>query len=210
MKKLIAALVLTAMAVSFATALDMSAGAGVTFSPVFGSYKAEVGSYSSDVAFSSTYLGVNGFFDATYAVANVGMNFSLSNTYDGEDTKMSYSNLTLGLLGKYPIAVGSATIFPLLGFEYDANLSAKYDGEDVKADMDSDAKSDLNSFWLKGGVGADIGINEKLYVRPSALFGYKFQNKGEKDAIKLIEDADGTASINTFKLDLGLAVGYKL
>lgn len=212
MKKIIAGLILIAAATSFAAALDMSAGAGATFSLASTSTDFEKGSYSSDEKSSASLIGFKGFFDATYAEADLGMNFSVSDKYDGEDTKMSYTNLTMGILGKYPIALGSVTVFPLAGFEYDLNLIAKNDGETVdKSDLDGDEKSSLNQFWLKAGIGADVAINEKLYVRPTALFGYKLNSAVENERISDAKDANfDKNSINTIKCDIGLAVGYKL
>lgn len=209
MKKIIATLALAVTAASFATALDMSAGGGVTFSGVSTKTKTEIGSVKDDNKATQTNLGVKGFFDATYAVAEVGYAFDLTNKKDGKDTKIDSTNLTLGVLGKYPIAVGSVTLFPLAGAEYDLNMSYKYDGKDAKKDLTSDAKSSLNQIWIKAGIGADVAINDKLYLRPTALAGYKLHSKAENDTIDLFDKINAKATINTFKYDIGLAVGYK-
>lgn len=210
MKKIIAVLVIAAMAVSFASALDMSAGGGVSFSGLSSKTEWSMGSFSDDGKLTATYFGFNGFFDAQYAVASVGLQMSLSQKADGEDTKEDTTDLTMGILGKYPIALGSFTVFPLAGIEYDANLSIKADGEKVdKADLDADVKASYNMFWIKAGIGADFGINDNIYIRPTALFGYKLKSKLEKDYITDMKDAGGEASINTFKYDIGLSVGYK-
>lgn len=209
MKKIIATLVLAVTAASFATALDMSAGGGVTFSGLSTKTTMEIASVSTDKKATQMDLGFKGFFDATYAVAEVGYGFDLTNKFDGEDTKKDLTYLTLGVLGKYPIAVGSVTLFPLAGVEYDLNLTAKVDDKDVKKDMTDDAKADLNQFWIKAGIGADVAINDKLYVRPTALVGYKLHSKVENDAIDAADKLGWKYSVNTFKYDIGLAVGYK-
>lgn len=209
MKKIIATLALVVTAASFATALDMSAGGGVTFSGVSTKTTTEILSVKDDSKDTQMNLGFKGFFDATYAVAEVGYGLDLTNKTDGKDTKADLTFLSLGVLGKYPIAVGNVTLFPLAGVEYDLNLTAKADDKDVKKDMTADQKADLNQFWIKAGIGADIAINDKLYVRPTALAGYKLKSKAENDSIDLIEKFNGKASINTFKYDIGLAVGYK-
>jgi hypothetical protein len=57
--------------------------------------------------------------------------------------------------------------------------------------MDSSDVADyLNRFWIKLGVGADFNLTEKLYIRPSFLYGINF---GTKDSNDFRETYDATA-----------------
>jgi len=147
-------------------------------------------------------------FDATYAEANIGLLFGGMKS-EGSDTTIDVSYLTLGLLGKYPFDLGSFTLFPMLGIQLDFGLSMKYEGNDVIAD--SSARADfMNRFWIKFGVGADFdfanfnltdsSLMERLYLRPSFLYGINFGSKNDRDS--------DTSSFH-HGLDIRVAVGYR-
>jgi hypothetical protein len=102
-------------------------------------------------------------------------------------------------------------IFPILGFEYDLNLSYKdADGNDLKAGMTNDQKANLNMLWIKGGLGLDIPIAGEIYLRPEVLASYKLRSKSDTNAIDTYT-ADGAedVSVTTVKVDIGLLVGYR-
>ena len=50
----------------------------------------------------------------------------------------------------------------------------------------------LDQFWFKFGVGADIGVYKGLSVRPLALFGFKLLNSAEKADL---QDAQANATV---------------
>ena len=141
-------------------AQGLSVGVGGSFSPNFFTVKQSVGSDWGQQSISSSFFGGAAFVDAKYVEASVGIGAN-SKSYS---TSISYSSSSLGsgsstngsdaavgtylalsALGKYPFAIGSFTLFPLLGIEYDLNLSYKdSNGNDLKSAMTSDQKASLN------------------------------------------------------------------
>lgn len=206
MKKILSIMFLAVISVSVVFAIDMSAGGGLRYAMTSQTMKVENESLES----ASTDIVLNGFFDATYVLGELGFAKSLTKTYEGDDTDVGTTALNIGVFGKYPITVGSAVVFPLAGFEYVSNLGVTYDGEDVKSDMSSDEKSEYNQLWFKFGAGADFAVTPKIYIRPMATLGYKFYSEDEQDLIDLADDLNVDFSIITMKFDLGVAVGFKL
>jgi len=145
--------------------------------------------------------GFNVFFDATYAMFKVGMFIGgNSEEYGPTTVKQTNTYLSFGLLGKYPINLGSSfSLFPMLGFEYNLILSEKTDSTTYKrADMSSHA-SDLDMFIIQLGLGADIDLTKSIYLRPSLLWGVDLNmNESEKNA-----------KVFKHKLDVGIAFGFK-
>jgi hypothetical protein len=223
MKKLLVAVALIALAFTAFGQVQLSAGAGVSIAPTWITIKATVGSAWEKIVTSQTLFAGKAFVDVKYAEIDVGIltNFKTAKasftSSAGVDLSSSGDSnvgtwITLGGLVKYPFKVGSAEIFPLLGFEYDLNLSLKTpSGNDAKASMSSDQKASLNTFWLKAGAGADINVSQSIYLRPAATFGYKLLSKLEKDAIKADEAATSglKETLTNIKIDIGVSVGFK-
>jgi opacity protein-like surface antigen len=156
--------------------------------------------------------GFLAFFDATYAELDVGMNF-ITQKQEDADEGYTVTSLTIGLLGKYPIALGEKlTLAPMVGFDYDMWLSYKAtDGDDdpyKRADDDDDA-ADMDSFWIKVGAGADFALTDAIYLRGTLLWGFKLNNKSEKDSIDFYDKNTVDLSIFTHGPTIKLAVGYK-
>ncbi len=224
MKKNIAVLVMLALVGMVFAQVEMSAGAEVAFAPVSIVSILEMGAFNETDTYSSSTITLGGFFDATYIQASLGLAFigqvtkqvenvngSITTTTFLKDPLEKRADLSIGLLGKYPIALSLVKIFPMLGFEYSLNLSYEYNGVDVKSSMTDDQKAMLNRFWLKTGLGADISVGEKLYVRPTALFAYGLNNKLETDVMAANKTLGFTkASIDNFKVEIGVAIGFKL
>ncbi|MDR0758976.1 MAG: outer membrane beta-barrel protein [Treponema sp.] len=207
MKKLLAvtmfAAVIGTAAFAEAPAFALSAGAGGLFSYNFGG-----GVMNGDDGVSIPYLGGGffAFFDATYAEVNVGMDFG-SATLKGEgayadyieDTKMSATNLNIGVLGKYPISLGSVVLFPAIGINYRVTLAVKdEDGNEM------DEPGDFSALSFLFGGGLDYGIGEKLYLRGEVLYSIRLASKFESDQ----EQGDAKYNLGhgpTVKV----AVGYK-
>jgi hypothetical protein len=208
-KSLVFAVLVCLSAVVFAQ--QLSVGAGVNLSPVSVTMKGDdYGTTSSTTTSNMTY-GAKVFIDATYIEAGVGiLANSTSYTTDGSSSNgFNGTWLAISALGKYPVPLGSFTIFPMLGIEYDLNLSY-YDGTgaDIKSAFEAAGYS-ADQFWIKGGVGADFSVADKMFIRPSVLIGYKFNSKYEKDIIDTAESlAPGlTMTLTTIKVDIGVAVG---
>jgi hypothetical protein len=205
-KKVLMVLVLAVVVAAggvFAQGLALSAGAGGLFSYNFGG-----GVMDGDDGISMPYLGGGffAFFDATYAEVNVGMDFgSVTNKGEGamadfmDDVKSSVTNLNIGVLGKYPISLGSVVLFPAVGINYRATLGVKdEDGNEM------DDPGDFSALSILLGAGLDYGIGEKLYLRGEVLYGIRLANKFESDG----EEGDSKYNLGhgpTVKV----AVGYK-
>ena len=223
MKKIIVSLVLAAFVATGAFAqIQMSAGLGGNLAVSMMSMShPDVDLDPIDPVIGG---GFHAFFDATYATLKVGMLILGETSEDSYDTgygmakmttKMTSSYLTIGVLGKFPIDLGSFVLFPMLGFEYNMFLNGDYEvetkvgsttvsasGSTARGDVDKPEEMDMILVQL--GVGADISLGDKLYLRPTILWGIDF-NRGEFE--KDFEDNDGT--IFKHKLDIGIAVGFK-
>jgi opacity protein-like surface antigen len=206
-KKGLLVLILAAFIVSGVFAIDISAGAGGNIAVYFDSFKLD----DTDTEEMRTIgFSAFAFFDATYVEANVGLLFGdLKYGIGGEwsDEAISVSYLIFGVYGKYPIKLAGFTLFPLLGFQLDVGLSMKYEGENVLEG--SSLADDMNRFWIKFGAGADFNITDKVYIRPSLLYGINFGSKNYRDAIKAAKDADIKVSSFHHGLDFRVAVGFK-
>jgi hypothetical protein len=121
--------------------------------------------------------GLFAFFDATYVEADLGLLFGSQNfQFDTSiipDYSTDVSFLTFGLFGKYPFDLGICSLFPMFGFQYSIGLSSKYDGKDIY-ESSAEKATWMNQFWVKFGIGADFNLTDKLYLRPSYLFGINF------------------------------------
>lgn len=223
MKKLLVIAALLALTFTAFGQVQLSAGAGASFAPVWYSDSIEVGPLSSKTTQSLNVITAKAFVDATYVEVGVGFATNLKKQkatgtfvglpltdYDVNEDGPVGTWIAIQALGKYPFKVGSFEIFPLAGIEYDLNLSYKDpDGNDLKEGMSSDQKANLNMFWIKAGVGADFSVSESIYIRPEALFGYKLLSKLESDDIKDIKDLGGTEKTSTMSVNVGVAVGFK-
>ena len=167
--------------------------------------------------------GFFGFFDATYVEANIGMFFgSMIGEYiDGRNWgyEIFRSYLSFGLYGKYPFNWGLFNFFPMLGIQFDLGLPslvrAPEEAESTKqANSDPDTPPSpppppprdepINRFWIKLGAGADFNFTDKIYLRPSILYGINFGSKNNRDTNNEIIGSvhDG--------FDFRLALGFKL
>jgi len=215
-KKIILALLMAALLAGGAFAqFNMSAGLGGNFGMHMTSYSGE-----GDKPKPLVGGGFYAFYDATYAMAKVGMFIGgkkMDMSFLGSDdstVNMSYTYFSLGLLGKYPIDLGSFTLFPMVGFEYNLFMRGKMGSTTfTRAGINSDDPDDLISsllalflgandmFIIQAGAGADFNITDNIYLRPSLLWGIDlYRSAFEKLA---------GGSIFKHKLDVGIAVGYK-
>jgi len=153
------------------------------------------------------YTGIGGhiYFDAKYALAAVSFDagskkWSSGNVGRPENLPdMQRMSVTAGLFAKYPLTLGESqkiTLFPLAGGEYEMALSAKlvrangteynFHGEDGRPKA-----NDLSALWVKAGVGADISLNHRIYVRAEGTYGMRDANKFEKDMAKAEKEERG-------------------
>jgi opacity protein-like surface antigen len=146
--------------------------------------------------YRNTSFGGFIFFDVTYAELDVNFAYgSISpvaeilgiklTTSDSE--KLSAMQLGFSLLGKYPINLGSFTVFPMLGVDYNIVISVK----------DKDGNKDpnpgyWNQFGFLAGVGGDFNITKSIFIRAEGLFHIRLPNKNMKDAIGDDDDVSAT------------------
>jgi len=200
MKKSISLLVLLALVAAGAFAqVSLSAGGGLLFDLSLNNGVEVAGEKSG---MDATSFGGFVFFDATYVEVDIGFTYGLLDSYVGSSSADGGSMLALNfaLLGKYPIPVGSFTIFPLLGVNY--NLVLSHEDKDGNS---NDKAGDLSQFGILAGMGADFNLTTALYLRAEALFQLRFANKVMSDA------ADDYHGDTTFGLGpvIKVALGYK-
>jgi len=160
---------------------------------------------------NNTIFGVFGFFDATYAEANMAFVLGkvlIPTSWMGDVVLGSAWQLNFTLLGKYPFELGRVTLFPLAGFSYNMVLSLAGSGNNPS--LYRAAAKDLNQFGILGGAGLDFGLGEKLFIRGEALFQARFANKFQKNFVDAVGGGiSGKAGIGMGPV-IKLGVGYKL
>jgi len=219
MKKIIAVLVIfVCVGTALSAQISFSAGGGALLDMSFGNgakYKKDKDSMTFGTRNIS--FGAYGFFDVTYAEIDVSFAYgSLTDTYkeniDGKkdsDSDKGGSLIQLGitLLGKYPINMGSLTVFPLAGIGYNIVLSMNDDkGDKVEWPDDHSAMKDLSQFAILAGGGLDFDITSNLYLRGSVLLQARFANKAMRDSVK---DAKDTKTTLGFGPVIKVGVGYR-
>jgi hypothetical protein len=219
MKKLILVLVIFGCgAALFAQGIGLSAGLGGNFTADFMSFALtqDAKDNNMEAADMNSHLvggGIYAFFDASYVEANVGLLFGNANQdktdgmSDDEKKGMDVTALKLSLFGKYPIDLGGFTLFPMLGIDGQINLDGKVWGETIPDDFKEDFNKMFSYFWIKLGVGADIALSEKLYLRPEFLYGIRFNTDDEKDTLD--SSPKMADAIVGHGLDIRLALGFK-
>jgi opacity protein-like surface antigen len=193
-KKVLLVIVLAVIAAGGAFAIDMSAGGGAFYASDFGG-----GVQLTEIPWDA--IGIYGFFDAAYAEVSASLGFG-SGTVEflGNNVGLfSFTSLNFGLLGKYPFYINDKiTLFPAVGIEYQAVLSAKLEGDEKKP-------GDFSVLWFRFGGGLDYNFTDKLYLRGTFLYGIRTASKFEKDGL--------TSEYRSTKLGHGpalkVAVGYK-
>jgi len=154
--------------------LEFSAGGGFVFDG------GRVGGMSGGgLDDNLNHIGFGGFLflDATFAELAISFmggpalanwEFSEYGVSESGSESGSFTALDFSLVGKFPIALGGGnmTVFPMLGIGYSVVLSS-IDDEEFSA-------SDLSTFRITLGAGADFDINENLFFRASVLGYYRF------------------------------------
>jgi hypothetical protein len=198
----------------------MSAGAGFLINMEFGGGLVWTDEPKARISMPCDAAGAYLFFDALYGHASVGFTIGSkkweSDNADDRDKlpTMQRTSLILSLYGKYPFAIGqsqSITLFPLLGFDYEASLSGKleyktnktytFDGEGTRPNA-----SALSAAWVKAGGGCDFNLNDNIYLRAEALYGFRSANTFENDMSKL-EKNDGVAAESKFGAGISVKIG---
>jgi len=223
MKKCISVLVLLAIAVTGAFALDLSAGGGLLFD-VAGRHGIKVDSmgYEGYAGIRNIDIGGFLFFDATYAeldfyfaygvvksvTEKYGKSFLIDNVLDGGMVQLGFS-----LVGKYPFDRGKIVVFPLAGISCNIVLSYKNDDgvsiEDWAKSEGIDAKvSHFSQFGFLLGGGLDVNLTSSLFLRTELALQIRLRSKAMKT---MNEDAASGIADETvgFGPRFKLGVGYK-
>ena len=189
MKKVIAVLVLLAIAAVGAFAQEFSMSAGGGFQSDYG-----VPLQKGTEGFERE-ISIFGFFDATYAEINAALGYG-QNT---EDTGSDHIDLQLAVLGKYPFQFGSVAFFPLLGARFVLPVWLKEDIPGFNA-------TDLAYIGLQAGVGFDFfltrkSFTRKLFIRTELLLNVDFKG--------FSRFYDGYDTIQKIGPSFKLGAGYK-
>ena len=183
MKKIAILVIFVCVGSALSAQINFSAGAGLLLdlnltsdTTKYTDFKTKWGSYNSN-------FGFYGFFDAAFAEADIGL--IIDRAANGDDARTA-AYLELGLLAKYPINLGGLIVFPLVGFQLDIPLSIIYKpygsgaSKKYKFEGTNNGRFDHSQFWIRLGGGADINITNKIFVRPSLLWGFRFNNNNER------------------------------
>lgn len=169
-------------------------------------------SFNNGIKYEDFYMGFRNisfgpylFFDATYVEAALTLGFG-SLTWVVSDGKESDSDkfgniqqFGFTVLGKYPVDMGSITVFPLLGISYNMVLAGKYDGGTKMENA-----SELNQFGLLAGGGLDYDLNSNLYLRGQVMLQMRFPSKTMSD------EAEGDVSATLgFGPVIRIGIGYR-
>jgi len=209
MKKTIAVLVLLVILAAGVSAqigmgggllVDLSANNGIKF--------------NSDYAKSMiiTY-GAFVFFDLKYIEPAVGFRYG---TFIAEDGISSVEPLDTGngvqfdlsLVAKLPLKLGFLTFYPLLGANYNIVVSYKYEGGVSFTGPNGESPAEmLSQLGFMAGLGLDIALGKKLFLKTEAIFGLRLPAKFWQNQIKdTMDDLKASFGIGPV---IRVGLGYK-
>ena len=197
MKKLVVLALLLLVTVG-AFALDKAVGGGILYNNAQ-TLLHESGSkfnytYESDYTLTRNGFGAFGFFGiGRMWELNLGIlyknpqtakyKYKTSNGYTESGTESvsdwldSTAALQLGIYWKYPIPVSDMLVFfPTIG----ADMELTLDG-----DPQEDGLEWWNDFWLRGGVGLDVFLTERLFLRGHFIYGAAIPFGGDVKPMEL-------------------------
>jgi len=215
MKKLLVVLVLITLAAGGAFGqTKLSVGGGGYFTAAFGGgFEASAGEVSAGMEFPYSGGGAFVFFDANYLEASIGFflgTFSVAGTglLKSSGFDVDINSITVSVLGKYPINLGSIILFPAAGIEYNMVSSGK-SGNVTFTDA-----ADLSHLWIKFGVGADYDLSSQIYIRATALYGIRLPSKIEDDLVDTMKASLAGSGISVdpvlgHGIQIKVGVGYR-
>ncbi len=188
MKKfLLAAVIISISSFVFADELPIMIGVDLGVIPQWTSLSVS-NTPSAPLITTSTsidYLQIGCFFDFEYLRVDLGYQINdtepnISKYSNGsqvtnynDTNNFSQQNIMLQILGKFPIEITeSFHIWPAMGFEYN---TAIFSGHDNTNEI-TNTYGDMNTFYIKVGVGADIELSSNFYLEPMILFGWSLDN----------------------------------
>ena len=180
MKKAIIVLMCLMVVGTGAFALEMAVGGGLLYNWSTTNGKVDLdyifpglGLGKWDWDLSRNGFGVFGFFGFNqYTEINLGFLYKNPGTFKvegedlGSDDLESKGALQLGLYGKYPIPISDTFVFfPTIGVDLEYTLG--------------DAEGWWHDLWLRGGVGLDYFLNERMFIRGHLIYGAALPFGGE-------------------------------
>jgi hypothetical protein len=117
-------------------------------------------------------VGGYGFFDFTYAEVDVGFGY-----YRLTDAETYGAALNAGFLLKYPFIFENFWIFPK-NFTVSPVFGVRFSMPVTGSDSNFDIKDSMR-LGLQGGFNLDFPLNNRLYLRTSALCNFDFFAPGE-------------------------------
>jgi len=219
-------------ACSAVSALDMSVGGGLNLSVdavpqgVDDDWSYGSTNYKMSLGFANVSYGVNAFFDLQYALVDLAFGYGggrLQTKYFIDGNERPYGTnwnatstimaLGISVLGKYNIPVPgqeeTMEFFPALGVEYQLALSAEIDNNY----FDYVEAGDFSQILIRVGGGYDYKINDKLFGRVLALYGFGLPSKFSKDFAKqqFVQNINtGFTAAFVSNVTVKLDIGYKL
>jgi hypothetical protein len=180
MKNMMAIALCLLLTGSAAFALEKTAGFGVMFGGAFthgdvnATYLGGMGNVSGTWDLNRGFFGAFGFFGLSqYLELNAGFLYKVLNEVSvnvGGKTVTSKVNsmegysisdtaaLQIGAFGKYPIPLSDIFVFfPTAGADFELSLS--------------DNKTWWSDLWIRGGVGVDFFLNQRMFLRGQFLYG---------------------------------------
>ena len=196
---------------AFGLGFSYGGGTQLHFSPVTfnGNYSSTASQVTGLVSSSAMQ-----FFDATYIEIHVGYMLVRGSTEPAAVSTTSgfaaiLQGLTFGVSVKYPLELGPVSLFPIAGVDYTLNLGYSDDkGNDLKAGL-AGSPSALDEVWVRGGLGADVGVG-RLFSRPVLLVGFMPFNVGGVPTLTSIHPTGSiTLDRGAFSVDLSILVGCR-
>ena len=177
----------------------------------------------------SGFLGFDVFFDAKYVEADIGLYFEPT----PNETKMMgglETSLHLGLLVKIPFTVNDRfTVFPLLGAGYKFMLAMSSSWGDTQGRDGTEDKTigmwgpnnrpvteeittgaRYDELWFKAGIGGDIALSDRVYIRNELLWGFRLNNPYDEYSITVRKMQFKETTYFHHGVTYKLAVGFKL
>lgn len=219
MKKQTIIILMTLFCITEGYAYEGSIGGGIGLERYTSTINVEYLGQSETHERTMNRFVLEGFIETTYVQVGIGyvntLSGEVSNSSTSADLDITYTHLSLHMYGKYPIEMKGFVLFPMVGFEYMANLEYKdHENNDEKSDLTEEGQDNLNEFWVKLGLGGDFDLNESSYIRITGMFGYKFQSEYEKSLIKdyITDNEDDGLDISwtTMDVEFGVSIGFRL
>jgi len=173
---------------------SVSAGGCIFYNDMFDIF--ERGAYSyygadpwvgDDQFYNNSGFGIGGYFDVTYL--EIGLDFIFGSFKPGKTTytgsyELKSTHFGFSLPGKYPVAPGRMTAYPLPGIDYQIFVSGEaIGGGSGNGEIDRDSLVDedwYDIFSIPVGVGMDYNLNERLYLRDEVLMNFKLDGSREE------------------------------